>query len=77
MDSVFTHPYTDLEWFTNAIAYHRYLKSMNYGIPTHPNYALMVTRHVWYDDNNILTFNQYPQMYRITRMVRNYLRNNA
>lgn len=66
---------TDKYLFDLAIAYHRYLQSCNFGNSTHKAYAWMVTRHAWFDDHDTLNYTHYPQLWRVTRLVRRYLKN--
>lgn len=65
---------TDKELFYIAIGYHHYLQSCNFGNSRHPLYPVMVSRHVWFDDHDYLSPTDLPQIYRVARLVRRYLR---
>lgn len=65
---------TDLDLFSRAIGYHHYLVHNNWSNVANPYYTQMITRAVWFDDHIILEKDDLPQIYRVARLVRRYLK---
>lgn len=63
---------TDAYLFALAISYHEYLTRLNSANPAHPFYAIMIVKHVWFDDHE--TCEDMTQVYRVARWFRRYLK---